>query len=258
MTSLPKKYRYRRLAMFGFLVFILLGTLGFELYKWTYPTFICQRILINPTIFVPRSEVLAVCKPYKGHHVLWIFLSGKLKKNLLHQFPSIKTVSFRFYFSNTLAIHITEKTPCVAFLTPTTLFITDSSGDVLSRISQETHPKHWPSLTRVEGIRPAYLRSARINPRIIQRVQHIQSIWKSLFGSTDCTIHFRRLFLGDTSRYDDVYLYSKYGMFKVGNTLYLRNQLEQARHFWQYWQQASKNQTIEYLDLRVPGKIILK
>lgn len=211
----------------------------------------------SPFKFVDKPSIYRLANGYKHQSMIWIFCSGKLKKQL-RSVMGVASVRLWIRIPNTLIITLKEKSPYVLFVHHKQGILVDQTGDVIKKYPDILLDPMTNQIIQVRGISPLWLKQPSIHPTIMARVAHILGNWTLHFKTPLQAIQFNHLFLGVSPQYDDVSLPTTFGMINIGNGVQLNNQLSRFKRFLDHWQEASKNRQLTGIDLRLSGKVIVR
>ena len=239
------KKKQRLLYLFLFILLII-GT-GFLL---NHPAFRIKTFYCEGQNFIPSDTITKHTLPYRNFNLFYVRYISDLKSDLKNAYPQIEKVKFKFKFPDGLTLHIIEKKPWVSFLvTDKTLWISQD-GTVLNEGNNSPTLTNIDTLLIIRGLGPEFFTRRHINEKLFLNIKNtIGTIHHYFPNNENLQLEFKHeeleLLKNDTMR------------IKLGSFDKLETKVKMLATFLA--SVPSENQQhIQYIDLRIPPKVIVK
>jgi cell division septal protein FtsQ len=245
--------RRRRLTLLFLWSFFILA-LGWGLHTAvSLPELQLKQVLILGTHYTKTQDIASFCLQKRHQNIIGLMISRSFKDTLYKQFPQIESAKFGIQWPNTLTLTIMEKKPFSIFMTvPAKLCAED--GTVLQNALQES--PLTKDCIKVYGLSEKWTHHMVPEPiigKISTITKHLQKT--NIKGS----LVFRHIWLTPAGNLDDlVILKDEKIPIKIGPIHDLPSKFQKLSLFLDHWKAKEPSKNIQYIDLRVPHKVIVK
>ncbi len=249
----PTRYRLRRritklvlLGLFGYGVYTISG------YIDRIDAIHINQIDISGVVYAPQNQIQAMCHTYMGHNVITTWVSGRLKRRLLHRFGQLEGVKITPHFPSRLSVELIEKKPFALFVTPKAQVLSASDGSYL-----RVYPTS-PALRTdriVTGLAYPYV-YPKVHPIALAKLHTLDDAVRPYRDLWPLTLSYQRLLLIPTTQYDDVSLLKEHTVPIRITMSNVSDQLAGLALFFAH-QTPTDSRHIRYINARIGHRIIV-
>ena len=242
---------------------LLLGllTLGFwSIYRYTMGL---TTVGIEGNSFVSHEEIVALLSPYQSRNALALSAFGIVNRRLEKANHKIESVTTDYKWPTGLRVTIKEKKPWVTFSTQDKSVTVAEDGTILSRGQYVAEDEFSKNGLIIRNISPSYISSKSINPYLINNLTPIVRLIRTFFPDQSLQLELRGLTLSESGCVFNEVVIVKDDTIPIymGTDSHLQEKLERLqqylRHYDEVEAQAEQPRSIQYIDVRVPNKIIV-
>ncbi len=250
MTNFKRRRRFTLLFLF---------TCAISALTWGLTTLVhlpelqLKKVLILGTHYTSPDSISEFCLQHQDKNIIGLLLNRKFRQNLYGEFPQIDEVQFGFQWPNTLTLAITEKKPFAVFMT-SPLKLCSKDGTVL-QIIDSSFPV-GKSCIHIFGVSEKWVQKQVPEP-LMQKVASIADCLHK--SNVTANIVFKHVWLSPAGNMDDVVVLKENGTaFKIGPTHDLESKFQRLNAMLSHIKATEPSKSIQYIDLRVPNKVIVK
>lgn len=228
-------------------VLLLSAVLGVLMF---HPSCRIQKFDFNHTDFIAQNDLEKMVSPLRGKNVLSVVLSVYLKSRYQHPFPQVEAMHYRITFPGHLSVKIIEKKPWIAFVTNEEVFLYSKDGVLLNAGSDVMANPNQVVIIR--GIPPAtYEDGQALEPHFLEEMIHMIDNIQHYLPNSNLQIDF--LATGHVTLLKDDVL-----PIKLGEMIDIDKKFKNLADFFNYYKTLEEPKTIQYIDLRLPDKVIVR
>lgn len=208
--------------------------------------------------YVTTEKLDAAAKPYLGEPVWWVAFSGRLSNRILSQFPQISKLHIHIYLPNKLVVAVEEKSAWVSFVTEIGPVVIAKDGTLLAHGMQPVSAADQKHLIVVFGVSKAQFLDIESRRRLLTVIDETTTIIYRCFPKMFYQLKF---YLSGNENGEmiiegmDVMMDTTLPI-RIGPITAIDRKLTDLKTFIDKTN-VMDYQTIDYIDLCVPGKVIV-
>lgn len=243
----------RRYFPFIFIICIIFLTICFL----NWPSLSWSKVQFKYDNFNSKDAIKSICQEYFGKNIIFLSYSGILKNRLLDEFPTLNNVNITWSFPSKLTLDFTEKAPYFSFIVPSKSILVSQDGTILEKGNGNSEIENFDGVVMVRGITEASFSGTTVPSVIISNIDYIISAIRQYFPNLVFQLEFEQMkvtpivLLGNLTLLKDDTLPIKIGPLEKLDEKFMN------LHYY-FKSNAQKNRDIDYIDLRVPKKVIVK
>lgn len=248
--------KWRALIIAFFLLLGLIGLGAWAVYR--YPISL-KTIVVEGNRYVTRPALARALAPYAHRNALVLSGLGVISRDLERQLPQIQSVDTDFKWPHAIVVTITEKKPWIGIQSPKGGFVLSDDGTVLRK---DPDGNFWEAgLIVVDDVPELFVTPRGVHPYLLNNLRPIVTTIRRYFPIEPIELELVGLYLAPTHcSFDALTMTFQHGVrVQVGPD---QDMAQKVSDLWQYLSvvpnQPSENRQIDYIDLRVPGKVIVR
>ncbi|MBG90806.1 MAG: hypothetical protein CL521_03200 [Actinobacteria bacterium] len=207
-----------------------------------------QEIQTHQTRYISSDDLDRLMAPFYGKNMIAIIFTGAVQKTLMAEYSAIKQVQVKWESRQQLSVKITEKAPWMAFWSDGKSVIISEDGDILSDES-DVIVDEISSLHLVKGVPVFSVEERHIDPSAFQRIKNVIQLTERYFEPGSIQLDFE-------SEENWTLRHHETRELLLGNLEHLETKLDAYTAF-QRQVSGKKASQITYVDLRIPGKLVV-
>lgn len=247
--------KWRALIIFFSLVIVMIFAGVGAIYYYTLGL---KTVAIQGNQFVTQDEIRQVAGGFQGKNAVVLSALGILDRRLLARLPKIESVDSDYKWPHAIQLTIIEKKPWVVFKSDKDVLIS-SDGMVLARLAPD-HLVQLPSeVVFVRGLNPIYISGNNANPYVLNLLTPLVKGIRQYFPDQVFNLELTGLIVASNgASFEEVVLYKDAVMpIWIGAEYQFLVKLSALRQFLWYIGTEESASPIQYIDLRVPDKVIV-
>ncbi len=248
--------KWRALIIATFLLLALLSMGIWALYR--YPIAL-KTIVVDGTHYVKRGDISRAVTPYYHRNAVMVSGLGILSDGLVNRLPQIQSVETDFQWPHAVRVTVTEKRPWIGIKTPSESIVLAQDGTVLRRDPSGRFSEG--GLIVIQNVPGLFVSPRGVHPYLLNNLRPIVSTLRRYFPIEPIHLTLNGLYLAPTHcSFDFLTITLQDGTpVQVGPDQDVEKKISGLWHFLSVVpKQSSENRRIEYIDLRVPGKVIVR
>ncbi|MDA1353266.1 MAG: hypothetical protein O3A01_02195 [bacterium] len=213
----------------------------------THPFFAIKRVHYHTENFVSIDQLIPYGNSLMGKTIFCVLWLGGFKYTLSTQLPAIKTLSIRADFPNGIIIRVTEKEPWVSFVGAFGSIIVAQDGTILNNPDSIVTLEKLEDIIIIGGIQPEALSGSRISSELLAQLTQLVAHIQFYFPTVNLQMEFdsNELMLIKDDRLP----------IKIGS---LENLDIKFRNLKSYLENTPNTDRLEYIDIRVEDRVVVK
>ena len=228
-------------------------------FAYSHPSFRIQQIVIENSQFTDPYEMDLFFKSYLNKNGYGVVYDRALKERVLDAFPTIINFNIRFRDDQSLVVRLNEKPPWVMTMDRGHMILIAKDGTLLTHQTEYLDITNYNRLQVVKGIPSEWLTQYSLHKDVVGIIQHVKSGLDVQFSQLSFQIQ-----LGDLQSH------RKASIHRGNITLIQDDQLpiflgsihgleQKLYHLSLFYERVDMDRVdIEYIDLRVDGKVYVK
>lgn len=241
-----------------YLFFITFISLSMLLYVFqTWPSLSWSNVQIHGLNVIEKTVFKDECKTYYGKNIISLSLFGQLKRHLLHTFPELQDIKIKWKHPQTLQLQVIEKAPRYSFIINKQRILVAKDGTVLEKGGHNTILEDGSHIIIIKGIETAFFKNNSVNKNITDMIDEIVSEIETKHPQMIFQLAFEQFKIKNKHITTELTVLKDDTLpIKVGQIKNLAEKFEILHYFLK--SNLHKESPIDYIDLRVPKRVIVK
>jgi cell division septal protein FtsQ len=212
--------------------------------------FFISEIIINNNHFVAKEKIERFTNPLKNHNFfIALTRSFFVKPKILKSFKQIENVKFNFDFPAKIKVTIFEQKPWGMFLIPEKNIFISVDGTILNSGDDPVTIDEADKIVIIKGIKSNIFQNNTINAKLFEKIKQIQSLISQYFLDKNLHLYFE-------AENNLILLKNDAIPIIIGEMDQLEQKFKNLNNYFLYVKPDESK--IEYIDLRVTNKVVVK
>jgi len=197
--------------------------------------------------FTPRNDFITDLKHVKGLYYWQLKLPNRYLENLQRNNPEIKLITTKWQFPHTLLVFIEEKTAWTLLESNNKLHMIAKDGTLLNKRNENAHLDHLSQLILIKGLANIPANSTTIPNDTLIKIKQLTTPILFYFPLMNMQLIYK-------NDYNITLIKNNTLLIKLGALEFLDLKFQNLIHYLDTY----PTQQVNYIDLSVPDKIIVK